>query len=108
MAFLMGPRLLPNGRGKIVMKKYPTHVQNLKHVDEVFREILIESMRAPNVNHNELKNPYTRERNLKKLGKTTEERREARYLERERKYEIAQAFALEELTPIVEQVDERV
>lgn len=77
LAFLLGPRLKPNGKAKIVMKKYPTPVQNLKHLDEKFREILLEAMRAPNINHNEIKNPYTRQKKKRELGRTPEEREQA-------------------------------
>lgn len=105
MAFLLGPRLKPNGEAKIVMKKYPTPIQNLKHIDEKFREILLESMRAPQINHNLIKSPYRRQKWNKAIAENAEDRKRLKGDEKWRKIRFDRNLAV---NPPVEDVDERV
>jgi hypothetical protein len=78
MIFLLGPRYKPEmgNQFKIVCKQFMTFQENYLRALEQFREIYWESLRAPSENVTLDRNPYRREKLIKKLyGKTKEERR---------------------------------
>lgn len=61
---------------KLVCKMYNTFHENYMRVMEILREIYWEAKRAPETNTTIERNPYLREKYIKKfLGKTKEERK---------------------------------
>lgn len=75
--FLMGPRYNPARPHfmKVVCKQYATYAENFLRANDILREIYWESLRAPMTATNFVRNPYLRERMIKKIfGKTKAER----------------------------------
>lgn len=85
MIFLLGPRYNAKKGNihefKIVCDHFPSYQENFMRVMEQFREIYWESLRAPAECATLYRNPYRREKLLKKMfGHTREERAENRKL----------------------------
>jgi len=79
MIFLLGPRYKTEmgNQFKIVCKQFMTFQENYLRALEQFREIYWESLRAPADCVTLDRNPYRREKLIKKLyGKTKAERKE--------------------------------
>lgn len=73
--YLLGPRYLGGHKVKIVMKQYNTYQENYIRAMETLREIFWEAKRAPATNATLVRNPYRREKLIKKFyGKTADER----------------------------------
>ena len=73
--FLLGPRYNESHQVKIVCRQFMTFQENYLRALEQFREIYWESKRAPDRCATLSRNPYRREKILKKLyGRTKEER----------------------------------
>ena len=78
LIFLLGPRYKPEKphRLKIVVKQYPDFEDNCNKAFEILKELYWEALRAPEDKTNWKKNPYLKEKTIKKLfGKTAEERK---------------------------------
>ncbi|CAI2376040.1 unnamed protein product [Moneuplotes crassus] len=72
--FLLGPRYRGDSKVSLTCKQYDTYEKNMKRLMEIFNELIIESMRAPQKDLNALKCPYRMQRMKRKLGRTREER----------------------------------
>lgn len=66
---------------KIVSKSFKTFNENYIRGLELFREIYWESLRAPSENATLVRNPYRREKIIKKIFGRTKEERKAKYAE---------------------------
>ena len=93
--FLLGPRYNPKKPHsiKIVTKQYPTFLENYFKGMETIKELYLESLRAPDDAVNFRRDPYLREKFIKKhIGKTKEER-----IEYIKKMKLAQKRHMEEV-----------
>lgn len=77
LIFLLGSRYDPKtGDFKVKCKMYPTYEQNYKKLQAIVRELFIEALRAPNNDISLIRDPYKRDREKRKLGRTKAERDE--------------------------------
>lgn len=75
LIFLLGGRYKPEtGEFKIKCKQYPTFDQNYKRLNEIIKELFLEALRAPRIDIASIRNPYKKDREKRKLGRTKEER----------------------------------
>jgi hypothetical protein len=78
LIFLLGPRYNPKKphEAKVVIKQYNNMSENFIRANEVLRELYWEALRAPRTNVIFRRNPYQREKMIKKhFGRTKEERK---------------------------------
>ena len=81
LIFLLGPRYEGGHQFKIVYRDFKTFQANYIRAMEIFREIYWEAIRAPSRCITLDRNPYRREKLMKKFyGKTKEERKANRKL----------------------------
>lgn len=74
--FLMGPRYREGHRQRLVARKALTYLENYDLVFDQLRELYWEALRAPTTMSTFIRNPYRREKFIKKtFGKTAEERK---------------------------------
>lgn len=79
LIFLLGPRYNPKYPWlfKVVAKQYPDFSDNMDRAYEILKELYWEALRAPEDMVNWRRNPYLKEKSIKRIfGKTAEERRE--------------------------------
>ena len=75
LIFLLGPRYNEKeDQGKIVITDHPEFNLNLQKGIEIYEELLLEALRAPNVDSRAIRDPYYKDRAKISLGKTKEER----------------------------------
>ena len=104
--FLLGPRYNPKKPHsiKIVTKQYATFLENYFKGMETIKELYLESLRAPGDAVNFRRDPYLREKFIKKhFGRTKEER-----IETIKKLKLAQKRHIEEIEQSLAEGDAKV
>lgn len=93
LIFLLGPRYKDKPEVKMTVKQFPTFIENSQRAKEIVTELVLESLRAPNIDIKAIRNPYYKDRAKKEYGKTKEIRDQRRAEEEEFK---AKAYELYE------------
>ena len=70
LIFLLGPRYRDRPHVRFTVKQYDTFEKNVQRAHEVIKEMVLESLRAPNIDVRALRDPYYKERLKRKLGRT--------------------------------------
>lgn len=87
MIYLLGPRYRGNNMITLNCKQYDNFDQNYAKLEETIKELMIETLRAPQVEIDCIRNPYRHDRYKKLLGRTKEQRDAKRALIKQKKDE---------------------
>lgn len=78
MQFLLGDRYKGSPKIRMVIRQYDNYQDNMTKALEIYYELILESLRAPDVDIEAMRNPNKLKSNKLKQGKTLEERRQFR------------------------------
>jgi hypothetical protein len=78
MQYLLGSRYKGSPKIRMVIRQYDNYKDNLARSMEIFYELILESLRAPDIDIEAIRNPNRMKSIKLSLGKTLEERREYR------------------------------
>lgn len=90
--YLLGPRYRGKSTITLRCKQYTTYDQNLKKLDQTMRELVLESLRAPNIQSHCIRSAYAHDRFKRAFGRTREERVKRREAEKRWKQEALEYF----------------
>ena len=92
LKFLLGPRYRGIPKVTIICRQYLTYRQNIEKAVAIFEELILEALRAPNIDILSRRSPYRHDKMKLKLGKTKEERKARRLEIKQEKKEAIEFF----------------